>query len=606
LIPPKRVPLDSSYKGTLIYSQGISDKINVFRHWRNEVQMLSSKKAVSTTVVIILLLCAAVFGAFLSYMWALSNYYLEPANISLAITNLDFSPYHSDYFYVTVMNPSSSPSATNITAIYFTVKGNTQVYNVTDTSPESLPIPLERATNKTIKCLSNWGNFAGSTITVHVSALNASGAVASIATSFVKLGLQVHFNATASCRQFNVTITNSAQSAINLTLTNLYINQWSIGSAKRLPVGQNVSIPGINLPIGQNVSLQCLWDWETLTHPEILVQTLQGYQANATANATAAVLLLITNVAFNETNPNANEMSITVSNSNASSNAVDISDIFLTYKNGTASQVYHINGSNTSPRFAPYYALGIDKTVTFDHCIWNWGDFRNQAVTISVNVTQGFTPASTTVKIPSSLVFNITDLSFNLNDTSHFVATIANMPVSLGNASILMIRVNGTDVENFTSQVINIGEEGIFNCTFDWRSFRGKNANVTAELSNDEIISRNITLPIVDLKLLVGQLKPIEGIPYVNITVGNSIFSNKTVNVTQIIFKIGNVTDTIDGKLTYPALFPTGYVLNIGANVTILCPWNWALYPSQNLTITVQTAEGFSVSQTLQIPESTP
>jgi hypothetical protein len=348
-----------------------------------------------------------------------------------------------------------------------------------------------------------------------------------------------------------------------------------------------------------------LYDWETLTNPEILVTTLEGYQANATAHATAAVLLLITNVAFNETNSNANEMKVTVSNSNASSTTVNVKDIFLTYKNGTASQVYHINGSNTSPHFAPYYTLGIGETATFDRCIWNWGDFRNQTVTVSVNVTQGFTPASTTLKTPSSLVFNITDLNFNLNDTSHFVATIDSMPVSLENANITMIRVNGTDVENFTSQLINIGEAGIFNCTFDWRNFRGKNANVTAELSNGEIISRSIVLPIVDLKLTVGQLnfaKSIEGIPYVNITVGNSIFSNKTVNVTQIIFKTGNITDTIDGTLTYPALSPNGYILDIGANVTILCPWNWALYTNQNLTITVRTVEGFSVSQTLQIP----
>jgi hypothetical protein len=177
------------------------------------------------------------------------------------------------------------------------------------------------------------------------------------------------------------------------------------------------------------------------------------------------------------------------------------------------------------------------------------------------------------------------------------------MPVSLENANITMIRVNGTDVENFASQIINIGESGIFNCTFDWGSFRGKNANVTAELSNGEIISRSIVLPIVDLKLSVDQFnKSIEGIPYVNITVGNSVFSNRTVNVTQIIFKTGNITDTIDGTLTYPTLSPNGYILGIGANVMILCPWNWALYTNQNLTITVRTAEGFSVSQTLQIP----
>jgi hypothetical protein len=79
------------------------------------------------------------------------------------------------------------------------------------------------------------------------------------------------------------------------------------------------------------------------------------------------------------------------------------------------------------------------------------------------------------------------------------------------------------------------------------------------------------------------------------------------VNITQIIFKTGNITETADGTLTTPTLLPNRYpLLNIGANVTIFCPWNWTLYLDQNLTITVQTAEGFSVSQTLQIPPSTP
>lgn len=566
--------------------------------------MLSNKKAVSIIILIILLLCSFVVGALLSYMWVLSSFYLEPENItSLVITNVDFSVDHADYFYITVMNPSNSPSKTNITGIYFTVEGNTSVYQVTNTNPV-FPITLEIGTLKTIKCTREWGDFAGSTITVHVSALNASGATISVATSSVKLGLQVKFNATVSCKQFNVTITNNQQSAINLTLKNLYVNLASIVTDIR-----NVTISGINLPIGQSVSLQCLYDWETLSNPKVQVETLEGYYAEVSANATASVLMLITNVAFNETNSNANEMSVTVFNSNDSSTAVNINDIVLTCTNGTQSQKYHINGSYTNPSFVPYYTLGLGNTVTFDHCIWNWRNFRNQTVTISVNVTQGFTPASKTLKTPSSFVFNITELNFNLNDTSHFVAKIANMPVSLGNTSIIMIRVNGTNVENFTSQIIPINEERIFNCTFDWRSFRGKNVNVTAELSDGEIISKSITLPIVDLKLLVDQLdfaKSTEEIPYVNITVVNSIFSNKTVNVTQIIFKTGNITETIDGTLTHPTLLPNEYVLNIGSNVTILCPWNWALYSNQNLTITVQTAEGFSITQTLQIPEPTP
>jgi hypothetical protein len=564
--------------------------------------MLSNKKAVSTIVLIILLLCSFVVGALLSYMWVLSSFYLEPENItSLVITNADFSVDHADYFYITVMNPSNSPSKANITEIYFTVEGNTSVYQVTSTDP-ALPITLEIGSLKTIKCTREWGAFAGSTITVHISALNASGATISVGTSFVKLGLEVKFNATVSCRLFNVTITNNPQSAINLTLKNLYVNLQPITTDI-----QNVTISGINLPIGQSVFLQCLFDWEGLINPKVQVTTLEGYHTEVYASATASVLMSITNVTFNETNSNANELSLTVSNSNASSTAININDIVLKYISGNQSQEYHINGSYANPSFVPYYTLGIGKTVTFDHCIWDWGNHRNQNVTITVNVTQGFTPASKTVRIPSSLVFKITELNFNLNDTNHFLTKIANMPVSLENINVTKIRVNGTDAV-FGSQTIPIGEERIFNCTFDWRGFRGKIGNVIVQLLNNETVSESITLPIVDLKLLVDQssFNSTEGIPYVNITVVNSIFSNKTVNVTQIIFKTGNITNTIDGTLTHPTLLPNGYVLNIGLNVTIFCPWNWTLYSNQSLTITVQTAEGFGISQTLQTPESTP
>jgi hypothetical protein len=559
--------------------------------------MLSDKKAVSVIIIIILLLCAVVFGALLSYLWVMSNFYLEPGKASLAITNVDFSPDHADYFFVTVLNPSNSPSSTNITGISYTVSGSSQVYQVINTTPETLPIPLGIATNTTIKCLSNWGNFAGNTITVHVSALNASGAVASVDTNYVKMGLQVDFNPNVSCQQFDATIINNGDSAINLTLTKIYVDGLPVDTA-------NVTIAGLNLPIGKPVSLQCTYDWENFVNPNVVVQTLEGYYANATAKTSASVLLSIPSVAFNETNPGANEMSITVSNANVSSTAVGIKDIALTYDNGTKE--YHINGSSTNPSFAPYYTLGINKTVTFDHCIWPWGNYRNQTITVTVNVTQGFTPVTKTVKTPQQIVYNLTDLNFYLNDTNHFLAKITNMPVSIGNATVTHIMVNGTDT-SFTSQTIPIGEEVVFNCTFDWSNYRGKNANITAQLSNGEEISENVALPVVNLKLLkVNFAKSTEGIPYINVTAMNSIFSNRTVNITQIILNVGNSTYALDGTLTIPKLIPNGYILNIGLNMTIVCPWNWGLYSMENLTVTVQTKEGFSASQTLQIPASSP
>jgi hypothetical protein len=180
------------------------------------------------------------------------------------------------------------------------------------------------------------------------------------------------------------------------------------------------------------------------------------------------------------------------------------------------------------------------------------------------------------------------------------------MPVSIGNATVNHIMVNGTDT-SFTSQTIPIGEQVVFNCTFDWSNYRGKNANITAQLSNGEEISENVTLPVVNFKLLkVNFAKSTEGIPYINVTAMNSIFSNRTVNITQVILNVGNSTYTVDGTLTIPKLIPNGYILSIGLNMTIVCPWNWGLYSMQNLTITVQTKEGFSASQTLPIPASSP
>ncbi|MEM3609214.1 MAG: hypothetical protein QXV87_02560, partial [Candidatus Bathyarchaeia archaeon] len=88
-------------------------------------------------------------------------------------------------------------------------------------------------------------------------------------------------------------------------------------------------------------------------------------------------------------------------------------------------------------------------------------------------------------------------------------------------------------------------------------------------------------------------------IPYINITISNSINSIQNVTISKIILETGNKTYEIDGALTYPAIAPSGYVLNAGENVTIMCLWNWDLYLGlEPIKVTVYTAEGFQVSKT--------
>jgi len=383
---------------------------------------LKNSKAFSTFTLILLLLCSVIFGAFIAYLWVMGNFYLEPENtVYLVITDANFPVDHADYFNLTIVNPSHSPSGANITKIYITVEGDDKIYSVENIQPE-LPIWIERGTSKTIKCLRNWGEFAGKLVTIHLSALNASGAVRTVETKFVGLELEVDFNASDSCKQFEMTVGNNPQSAINLTLTKIYVNGQVPENITMLPEDENVTLP-LNVSIGNSVSFRCFYDWENLVNPGVLVETLEGYYAEKTANATAKALLSITDVTFNETKPD--EMSITIANSELSTTFADITDIILTYDNGTT---YLINGSLTNPQDQLPFRLIINETVTFN-CVWNWRNYRDRNVTITVQTRQGFTPVSISVKTPQSVVSKITDLNFNLTSTEYFLVNVTNMHV---------------------------------------------------------------------------------------------------------------------------------------------------------------------------------
>ena len=544
--------------------------------------MLTNKKGVSIFILIILMLCSAVLGAFASYMMVMTSFYLESENTNLVITDVIFPVDHGDYFYVTVMNPSHSPSATNITDISFTVEGGNTTYHVTSTSPELLPIPLEAGTVKTIKCSGLWGEFAGKVITVHVSASSASGAVASVSTSFVKLALAAKFDASVSCRHFNVTLTNNAQSAISLTLKALYINLEPIETAIRIPSGENVSILGINLPNGTAVSLQCLYNWETFSNPKVRVETLEGYSAVITANATASVSLRITDVVFNEMN--SDEVNITVSNSKDSSTYVDITSIVLSYN----ETEYVINGSLSDPPLP--YPLQRDTNQTFS-CVWSWRDYRNKNVTITVYTKQGYTPVSKIVPhTPGEIVFKISS-SFNLTDTAHFSVNVTNMPCSLQNITVTQIKLN-TNPSNFTSQTISVGNWSQFICEFNWTAFRGSAVTITVNASNT-IVSQNVTLPYMLLRIINANFTATGNGKEFNVTIENIGNSLLNATIARIVVRFGNET-VFQGE-------GIGYVVEVGKNATLAFSWDWSDYKTKEVTISVYTAESLEFFNTFII-----
>jgi len=502
----------------------------------------------------------------------MSNFYLEPENANLVITDLNFPVDHADYFYVTVMNPSHSPSDTNITRISITVEGYTEVYQVTSTSPETLPITLGKGVSKTIKCEKSWGEFAGKTITVHVSASSASGATASVETALVKLGLTVQFDAAVSCKHFNVTITNDLQSAINLTLKKLYIYLASIETARRISDNQNVTISGMVLPRGQAVSFQCMYNWEAYVNPKIKVETLEGYYAEVTANASAAVLLQITSVVFDEMK--SDELDITVSNSEDSRTYFDIANITLTYD----TSQYTITGSLSNPSLP--HRIQPNNAATF-RCTWPWRNYRDKNVTITVYTKQGYTPVSKTVKTPKEIVFKI-NVNFDLMDTAHFSVNVTNMPCSLQNITVTHIKFN-TNLTSFTSAEVSIGGWKQFDCAFDWASLRGSTVTITVNASN-VLDSQNVTLPYMKLQVLNANFTTDINGKVFNVTIENIANTKANATIARLVVNFGNETVFLSEGIAY--------IVGIGNNVSLVFSWDWSEYEGETVTIHVYTTDG--------------
>jgi hypothetical protein len=555
-----------------------------------------NSKAVSNILLIILMLCALVFGGLLSYLWVMGNFYLEHER-TIAIKEAIFPVDHADFFNITVINPSHSVSAAEITEVYFTVNGDDRIYNVTSTSPQ-LPLSIEKGTEETIICYRNWGSFAGKRITVHVLAVNGSGATYSVDTQLVKIRAEATFNATVSCKSFLVNVENDRNSALNLTIAKIRVFQQIISN---LSVNDEpVQLP-MKLNRSKSILFKCLWDWEiSLGNVTVTVETAEGYEAEDVTEAVSEVFLFVTDVKFNETNTN--EMTIELTNKPESTNLVDVTKIALEDENGAK---FDINGSSANPTFDPYYTLAPNSTVTFNHCIWNWTTYRDKNITVTAYTKQGYTSHPKTIRTPPRIVWNITSVNFNLTNTGYFLVDVTNMPHSIDEINVTQIKFDENQTETAPIfAVLSRGEQVRFNCTWNWTSYRGKDVTITVGTEDGSSVSQSLTLPSVELNIDACDFgESATGTKYYfNLTISNSQLSSTNVEITQIMVETENATYMIDGTITSPTIEPDGYILTIGANVTIYCPWNWNLNSGQTVTITVYTAEDFRTMKTTTTP----
>jgi hypothetical protein len=553
-------------------------------------------KAISKLSLMLLLCGAAILGAIFSYLWVMGTFYNIPIEtVSLSIIDVEFPVTNATRFNVTVLNPSYSPRDAVITEIRFTIEDNATFYGVMKTEPD-LPFTLERGSSQTFVCTSYWGGFAGKTITVHVMVENASGPNYAYQTPTVKMTVNPVFNPRVSVEHFNVTVNNSEESVINLTITDIVVNRITVEREKITP-----SLPQV-LPPNSSVAFFCNWDWRAVgkENVTVIVRTEERYEGVGTVLEPGMAYLDVEKVLFNETDTNYFEVYIRNTNYSTIEASLDRARIEITLEDG---KIIKIN--ETSPSL-DLLSLPPEEVSPSIKCIWNWTLYRNKSINVTAYTKQGFQVTPESVTTPPEVFVRIIEANFSLTDTSHFNLTVKNLETSLEDVNVNKIEVivdGKSEVVMEDTIPLEIGSAKPFNLTWNWED--SANKNVTIMVYTEEGFNDSYTLQLPSVKLEIENVsfgKFFDGIDYFNITIGNDALSLFNVTIWEITIETpeGIFFSVIDA---IPALSPNGTELTIGTKETFSCisEWKWSSYINQEIVFHVTTRRGFKVSVTVTV-----
>jgi len=196
----------------------------------------------------------------------------------LVITEQKFDPSISiNHFNLTVENLESSETYVNITA--FAIDGNLVP---TDKVTPPLPYTLNPGdASVQFQCFYNWASLMGQSVTVGVD--TKQGYIARLILTLpepVTLDIptsQIVFNATTSTQQFNITVTNNANSSTRVNIDRITV---AVGQQAPVNITQWTAYPSSILGTNESVLIVCTgWDWSTYTGQtvRITVYTTQGF-----------------------------------------------------------------------------------------------------------------------------------------------------------------------------------------------------------------------------------------------------------------------------------------------------------------------------------------
>jgi len=514
-----------------------------------------------------------------------------PEKTSVAITNVSFTPQNTNFFNLTLLNPSYSPSKAEVTKVT-TSTDEGKIYTITTANP-SLPYELLEGTNQTFQCFWNWANYTGQTIGISAFIADGSGPTFEVPTPFVGLVTDLHFDSSISIAHFNLTIQSHENSVTHVNITDIKVQTESLETENVDP-----SLPYILDP-NSSVMFNCLWDWSDYQNASITVavHTVQGYVSYATQFTPNPVVLEVTDVLFNELD--LNRFNITIRNSELSPSYLNISKIAITPENET---MIEINGTEMEPSLP--YSLDAGSAMTFQ-CPWNWSSYGNKNVTISVHTLQNYTIYYTTAT-PSPI--EIINAIFNPGNTDSFNVTVQNSEfytthINLTEITLLLENgttesIDGTETTPQLPYTLEPNSIVTFICPWNWFNYQSKNITITVRSTENYTAQLTKVTPTrVSLAIVGIVFDPIDTTTF-TITVRNSEFSLDDALITEIAVTLENGTVTETSNVL-PAL---PHTLASDSTAIFQCTWNWSNYRNKNIIITVHTGKGYIVSSQYTSP----
>ena len=398
---------------------------------------------------------------------------------------------------------------------------------------------------------------------------------------------------------FNVTIFNPSYSPLDAVITRI-----AASTDDGLIHNVNTTDPALPYTLSKATrdfpglqTFECSWNWANYTGEEVGIVAFVADGSGPTLQAeTPFIDLRITDVRFNST-ISATHFNVTAQNhmSSATCNAtVDVTEISVTVEDGFKPNITEI-----APALP--WTLNPSESQNF-MCTWDWTRYQNTSVTVAVYTSQGYMCYATKTT-PPPVTLEITDILFDVTNTTRFDVTVKNNQVSPTYLNVTKISVvvenqiirewtteNGTAVNPPIPFTLNKNSTETLACPWNWTQHRDENVTVTIYTLQGFMANYTQATPSpIILNIADITFDPIDT-KHFDITLQNSEFSIRGTNVTEVFVTmeneiVANLTEYLDLPIQ----------LNPTQSVDLSCPWDWGEYVGRNATIVVQSQQGYSV-----------